>query len=630
MTSAEAVPARSLVRSRRPSTFGPIVISAAVIVALYLARSILIPLAFALVLTFVLTPVVGRLERLRVPRVLAVCFTILVSMAAVGGVGYVLTNQLIDVANELPRYRLNIRNRIAALHTPGKSSIGKAAETVKEIGKELSKIDPATPDPNAARDQSKRRLPSVPTAPLPVQVIPPEENAVESLLRVITPFLLPLAMTGLVIVLTVFMLIKREDLRNRLIHLVGLGALNVMTQAIDDATQRISRYLLLQFLVNAGFGFLFGLGLYAIGLPYAALCGAVAAILRIIPYVGTLIAAILPFLLSLALFDTWLPPVLVVVLYGTLEILTANFVEPWLYGVHTGISSIAILVSAIFWTILWGPAGLILSTPLTVCVVVLGRYVPELSFLHVLLGDEPVLAAEAHLYQRLLAMDQQEARDVVDVFLKEHTLVELYDSVLIPALAMAEQDRHKGELDPTREEFLFLSVNEIIAELSSYTPKENEISAQQPVAPTKVFCFAASDAADAITNSMLLQLLEQQGYTAFSFPAGVTPPMTELAPDDVLCVSALPPFAFANARNLCGQLRARFPKGKLIVGIWGFTGDVAQALQRFERTKPDSLVTSLAQVIERVTGVPASGQQTAITPQVSDSGIEHEQDQLVS
>jgi len=613
-------------RSSNPSTFGPIVISAAVVIALYLARSIFIPLAFALVLAFVLTPVVGRMERMHVPRVLAVCLTILVSMAAIGGTGWVLGNQLIDVANQLPHYRQNIRNRIEALHIPVKGSIGKAAETVKEIGKELSKIDAATPDPNVARDQSRRKTSNTAGAPLPVQVIPPDENNVESLVRMVTPFLLPLAMTGLVIVLTVFMLIKREDLRNRLIHLVGLGQLNVMTEALDDATKRISRYLLLQFLVNAAFGALFGLGLYAIGLPYAALWGAVAAILRIVPYVGTLIAAFLPFLLSLALFDTWLPPVLVVALYGTLEIVTANFVEPWLYGVHTGISSLAILVSAIFWTILWGPAGLILSTPLTVCVVVLGRYVPDLSFLHVLLGDEPVLAAEAHLYQRLLAMDQQEAREVVDLFLKEHTLAELYDSVLIPALAMAEQDRHKGALDPLREEFLFLSVNEIVAELSSYTPKENEIAAQPPPAPARVFCFAASDQADEITNSMLMQLLEQRGFTAFSFPAGTSAPIAELAPDDVICVSALPPFAFANARSLCGRLRAQFPKSKLIVGIWGFTGDVAQALQRFDRSKPDALVSSLAQVIERL--MPAHKPE-AIAPQALDAEVAHEQDQLV-
>ena len=213
---------------------------------------------------------------------------------------------------------------------------------------------------------------------------------------------------------------------------------------------------------------LFGFGLYWIGVPYAALWGVVAGILRIVPYVGTLVAATLPLALSLAVFDGWLRPLLVFLLVAGLELIIANFVEPWLYGAHVGISSLALLVTAVFWAVLWGPAGLILSTPLTVCVVVLGRYVPQLSFLHILLGDEPVLAAEAQIYQRLLAMDQLEAQTIVDQFLKGRPLVELYDSVLIPALSMAEQDRHKGAIDAAREEFLFLSINEMIAEFSEY------------------------------------------------------------------------------------------------------------------------------------------------------------------
>ncbi len=220
-----------------------------------------------------------------------------------------------------------------------------------------------------------------------------------------------------------------------------------MTQALDDASSRVSRYLLMQFLVNAGFGTLFGFGLYLIGVPNPALWGVVAGILRIVPYVGTLVAATLPIALSLAVFDGWLRPLLVFLLVAGLELIVANFVEPWLYGAHVGISSLALLVAAVFWTVLWGPAGLILSTPLTVCVVVLGRYVPHLSFLHILLGDEPVLAAEAQIYQRLLAMDQLEAHTIVGQFLKGRPLVELYDAVLIPALSMAEQDRHKGAID---------------------------------------------------------------------------------------------------------------------------------------------------------------------------------------
>jgi len=315
----------------------------------------------------------------------------------------------------------------------------------------------------------------------------------------------------MVVIFTVFMLIKREDLRNRLLRLAGLGQLNLMTQALDDAAGRVSRYLLMQFLVNAGFGVLFGFGLYLIGVPNPALWGAVAGILRIVPYVGTLAAATLPIALSLAVFDGWFKPLLVFLLVAGLELIIANFIEPWLYGTQVGISSLALLVTAVFWTVLWGPAGLILSTPLTVCVVVLGRYVPQLSFLHILLGDEPVLAPEAKIYQRLLAMDHLEAHAIVGEFLKGRPLVELYDSVLIPALSMAEQDRHKGAIDAVREDFLFLTVNEMIAEFSEYQPADSSSeAAPAPIAnaaeaKSRILCLPAHDRADEITAAMLAQ-----------------------------------------------------------------------------------------------------------------------------
>ena len=236
-----------------------------------------------------------------------------------------------------------------------------------------------------------------------MRVIEEPASELESVRDLVKPFLAPLGEFGIVLVFSVFLLIKQNDLRNRLFRLAGLDQLNVMTQALDDATRRVSRYLLMQLLVNACFGVLCGIGLYLIGIPYAALWGSVAGMLRIVPYVGAVVSALLPFTLSLAVFDNWTPPLLVFLLFAALELVTGNFVEPWLYGMHTGISSLALLLATVFWTALWGPAGLILSTPLTVCVVVLGRYVPQFSFLHVILGDEAALAAEASFYQRLLA-----------------------------------------------------------------------------------------------------------------------------------------------------------------------------------------------------------------------------------
>jgi hypothetical protein len=435
-------------------------------------------------------------------------------------------------------------------------------------------------------------------------------------LRHLQPVLRPLALTGLVLIFTVFMLIKRFDLRHRLFRLAGLGQINLMTQALDDAAQRVSRYLLMQILVNAAFGVLFGFGLYLIGVPTPALWGVVAGLLRIVPYVGTMIAATLPIALSLAAFTSWVPPLLVFLLFAGLEMIIANFVEPWLYGANTGISSLALLVSAIFWTILWGASGLILSTPLTVCVVVLGRYVPQLSFLHTLLGDEVALGPEAQIYQRLLAMDQPEAHAIVDRCLKEKSLVEVYDSVLIPALSLAEQDRHKGAIDTAREEFLFLSINEMITELSEYQPAPHPAPAEDAAAPSgpaeqtgaRVLCLPANDRADEVTAAMLAQLLEQAGHAALCLPVAHASLLEMLAllqtkPDDVICISSLPPYAFSSARAMCKLVRERFPKPKLVVGVWGFSGDTEKAKARFERTQPDRLLTSMAQAIEQIQGL---------------------------
>jgi predicted PurR-regulated permease PerM len=585
-----------------------------IIAVLYFAREVLVPLAFALTLTFVLTPVVKVLEKLRMGRFLSVVLALVMTLAVFGWVGWIIGNQLVDVANQLPRYKQNIHAKIEALKSRGKGPLSRAAQSVKDIGKELSR--PQTPAAPAVRSvQNRKERNASEPAPAPVQIVPSPSNELTDLRDLVTPFLRPLALAGIVLIFAVFMLLKREDLRNRLLRLVGLSQLNVMTQALDDAAQRVSRYLLMQFLVNAGFGALFGTGLYFIGVPSPALWGVLAAILRIVPYVGTLFAAALPVVLSLAVFDGWQQPVLVFALFAFLEIITGNFLEPWLYGAHTGISSLALLVTTAFWTFLWGPAGLILSTPLTVCVVVLGRYFPPLSFLHILLGDEPALEAEAQLYQRLLAMDQQDGRAVIESLLKEgKTLVEVYDSVLIPALSLAEQDRHKGTIDATREEFLFLSISEMVAEFSESPPPRNaapeengaEDQRSRDGSEGRVLCIPSHDRADEIVAAMLSQVLDHEGCVAVSFPLGASPleMIALLAPEenDIIFVSALPPYAFSPARTLCKQIRRTFPKTKLLVGVWGYQGDMDKAVARFERARPDQLITSLAQALEEIMG----------------------------
>lgn len=593
-----------MIRPNRPSGSSSTQTAAiviAVVTVLYLAREILIPLAFAITLTLILTPAVSWLRKLRLGRAPSVFLAMVISVASAGAISWVIFDQLLAVLNELPRYQQNIHNKIEAIRTPSNGALGRAAESVKELGKELT----TQPVPPAARPSRSQRGAVHDTqgqnvSPLPVQIVTGPANEFQYYRDLTRPFLAPLAELGIILIFTVFLLIEQSDLRNRLLRLAGLNQLNVVTQALDDATHRVSKYLALQLLVNTCFGTLCGVGLYLIGVPYAALWGALAAIVRIVPYVGALVAGLLPLILALAVFDGWMPPVLVFLLFATLELITGNFVEPWLYGVHTGISALALLLTTVFWAVLWGPAGLILSTPLTVCVVVLGRYVPQLSFLHILLGDEPVLAAEAQVYQRLLAMDDQEARAVVDHYLVDHSLSQLYDSVFVPALTLAEQDRHKGALDASREEFLFLSVKEMLAEFSTEYVKPEEDSLRDRTG--RILCLPANDEADEITAAMLGQLLEQAGSAAISFSldASLLNTVGLVNPDenDVFCISSLPPFAFARARILSRELRSRYPRTKIVVGVWGFAGDKERALQRFQTPHPEKLVTSLSDAVQ--------------------------------
>jgi predicted PurR-regulated permease PerM len=559
----------------------------AALAILYLAREVFIPFAFALALSLILSPLATWLQRIHIGRVPSVVMVMVSIVALAGVVSWMVANELIDVVDHLPSYSENIHNKIQRLQAPATGALGRVEKNVAAISKELA--GKQTPPP----DRGRRAAASTPENPLPVEVVTPEPSPLAALRNLTMPFLAPIGMFGFVLILTVFILVKREDLRNRLLRLVGVSQLHATTQALDDATQRISRYLVLQFLVNGMMGLALALGLQAIGVPYAALWGVIAAILRLVPYLGILSAAILPFTLSLAVFDGWLHPALVFLLFFVLEIIVGNFVEPWLYGAHTGISSLGLLVSTIFWTILWGYPGLILSTPLTVCVVVLGRYVPQLNFLHIALGDEDALSTEVHLYQRLLAMDHAEALAVVEQFLKDRPLLDLYEQVVVPALILAEQERHRGTLEQTREEFIFLCLHEIIAELSVDPPKADH--------PGRIFVIPAKDQADEVSGALFAQLLEREGFAVISLPVGSSDELALLEPsaDDVICVSALPPFAFSAAARLCAQLRNLYPQPKIMAGIWGFPAGRESMLERLEKSSRMIVATSFTQALEQ-------------------------------
>ena len=414
-----------------------VVATVVVVATLYFARVVFIPLALALLVSLLLTPVISLLERIKIPRIIAILLVIIAVTGAVVITGWIIARQVASLTGQLPTYKKTLEEKIHGLALGHSKGMSNVSETFRELGREVAATIPGSRSPSDA-GQTRGAPGTTPSHPLSVEVVPPD-NPVGSLQSVVGP----LATIGLVALFTIFMLFGREDLRNRFIHLVGGGRLNVMTQALDEATRRINRYLFLQLLVNSGYGIVIGTGLYFIGVPNAFLWGFGATILRFLPYIGPPLSAIVPIGLSLAVFPGWHNALLTAGLFVILELVVANLIEPFLYGAHIGISALAILVAAVFWTLIWGFPGLILSTPLTVCLVVLGRYVPSFGSLNVILGDEPVLSPEAQYYQRLLAADSGEARQILVEYLKNQTLDELYASVVIPALGLAEQDRHR-------------------------------------------------------------------------------------------------------------------------------------------------------------------------------------------
>jgi predicted PurR-regulated permease PerM len=594
----------SRARSTEFSRVGPLLVLAVTVLILYFARDLLIPFAFALTLAFLLAPAVTRLEVRRVPRVIAVALTGIIAFTLICGVGYVVARQLLNVARNLPAYRLSIQQKIASVHSPAEQSLQKAFTAIDDISGDLAI--------GASNSVIAANKPSV--QPQPVRIVDQDRTQLQSTTELLLRFLRPVGTFGVVIVFTIYLLMKREDLRHRILLLAGMGRISVMTQALQEAATRISQYLLFQVAVNAAYGTLWGCGLFLIGVPNATLWGVLAGILRIVPYVGTTTSLVLPLVLSVAIFSSWVPTLLILGLFLTLELSATNFVEPWLFSSRTGISSLALLAMAIFWALLWGWPGLILSTPLTVCIVVMGRYVPQMSFLHTLLGTDAELSAEALFYERLLAMDQREAHAVANRFLESKSLVELYDSVLIPALALVEQDRHQGTLDDARCNFFFLSIGELVAELTDYHPQGSagEIPSVVPIAQQNDFavvCISASDEADELTTQMLVQVMERASHQTLLLSAnsvsGEILDSLGYEPNTVIFISALPPFAFSQARAICQRVRSHLPNNRIIIGLWSPTEDPDQTteltIERFGPGKPTVVVNTLAQALQQVT-----------------------------
>lgn len=562
--------------------------SAVIIAALYMAKSLLVPLTLAVLLSFLLMPVCERLERWRLGRIPAVLVTAILGFTMLAIVTWIAAVQVTHLAPKIPEYQNNIQTKLSSVNEYAATALRKITKTASEVGNAPLISEEAAEPKGTTEFPFSVRVISSPASPLQVF-----GSMFGSLLEA-------LGTIGIVIVLVVFFLIRREDLRDRFIHLVGKGHVTVTTQMLEDANTRVSRYLSMLFLVNATFGISVGMGLYLIGVPSAALWGILATALRFIPYIGPWIAAAMPIALSLA-STGWVTPILTVGLFVVLELFINNVMEPWLYGKHTGVSAVAILVAAVFWLWLWGPVGLLLATPLTVCLLVVGKHVPQLSFLDVLLGNEPVFEPKKRIYQRLVAGDQEGADELFEDLLELSPLVEVYDTVLIPALALAETHWQRGELNDGKRKFIIESLKEMVQDRIE---RQQEMQLQEgpegaqaagedsrlvdAINLTKVCILSlpARTEANEIAAKMLAQVLEAsdclvQAVSITSLAAEMIE-LVERRKADVVCVSATPPAATMHARYLCKHIRRRFPQVKVVVGLWDVQGDLSRATERID------------------------------------------------
>ena len=573
-----------------------------VVGALYLGSEILIPLALALLLSFMLAPIVTRLRRLGLGRIPSVLIVVVLVFTALLGVGSIVGTQIVDLATNLPRYEWNLRSKIRDLSIaiPSGGVVEQTSEMLRDLSQELEEA--TTPEKEA---ESEAEVP--PPEPIPVQVQRPAPTPMQTLREIGGPLVAPIATAGLVVVFVIFMLLQREDLRDRIIRLVGASDVARTTEAMNDAAKRISRYLLMQLVINLLYGIPVGVGLYFIGVPNPILWGLLATLLRFIPYVGPVIAALFPIALSFAVAPGWSIPLMTIALFVFLELFSNNVLEPWLYGSSTGLSPVAVLVAAVFWTTLWGPAGLLLSTPLTVCLVVLGRHVPQLAFFDVLLGDEPALAPEVKFYQRLLAHDPEEAEEIADEYLEEGELEKLYDAVIMPALGLAEQDRLRGALDRATVNEIAEEAIGLIDDLAAEHAPELEDAESADVAPERpaVLCIGARNGLDEAAAAMLAQLLARRGFPAATMPhdvlSGKNIARLREKEVDMVCLCYVNPAATQHAHRVVRRLRQHFGSGlQIMVGLCTPGAGSEERRDLLEATGADYVATSLWQAIRHL------------------------------
>ena len=537
-------------------------VAALIIAALYFGREIFVPFALAVLLSFVLAPFVMRLRSWRIPRTISVLVVVFIGFSIIFSLGGLMVSQATRLAAKLPGYQQTLSEKIESLRglMGGSGTLEQASTVLKELKTELQHRDAA----GRPADSELTRQPSDKPTPIPVEVRQPDPGALSTFGAIIQPLISPLTTTGIVVIFVVFVLLQREDLRNRLVRLAGSADIQRTTAALDDAGKRLSKLFLTQIAFNAVFGLAIGIGLEFIGVPSAPLWGLVAMIMRFVPYIGALISAVFPLILAAAVGSGWQMLILTAALFVVLELLAGQVLEPLIFGHSSGLSPVAIILSASFWTWLWGPVGLVLATPLTICLVVLGRHVDRLKFLDVMLGDRPPLTPPQLAYQRMLAGDPVEAVEQAHEYLNDASLENYYDAILLKGLRLAEADRQLGHLDEDRLNRVVSTVEELVAELEAHhdvaatelgspdlssspgaaialaqTSSRHALIQEQPTSLLSVVCIPGAGRLDEATALVLAQLLRNRGIQAIAEKA------------DALSMSKLLSLELANTALVC-------------------------------------------------------------------------------
>lgn len=602
-----------------------------VIFALRYAKEVLIPIALGVLFAFLLAPLVSRLERFKLKRVPAVLIVVLLAFTIVGSIGFIVARQLGDLETHLPQYTETLEKGIERMRGHG-GMLSRLTQTAARLNKDMAASQPTTqaaaPAPTPGDPAPQERIQKV-------EIVLTTPPAIDLLYPTFGPVLSLLATAFIVIVLCIFMLIGREDLRDRVLRLFSQDHLNITTQAMDDAATRVSRYLLMQALMNSAYGIVVATGLFFIHVPNPLLWGLLAALLRFLPYVGPWLGAAIPVLLAFMTLGST-RGFITMGMYATLELIVSSFVEPWLYGSRTGVSSVAILAAAAFWSWIWGGVGLLLSTPLTVLMVVLGKHISQLEFLHILLGDEPVFDPPTRYYQRLLASDQEEANELVEEFTRTLPLDQVYETVMIPALGLAHRDRLRGHVDAERSEQIRTTMREQVEEFGDNPPTAPELpppSPEKAASPSttkgdktpisatfipdlprstkisgaekvRILCLPARDEADEIAGMMFAQVLAGIGFTAEAVSVNaLASEMIELVRSknaNLVVISALPPSAVLHARYLCKRLHQNFPEIKIVIGLWTSKADLKKAMGRISCDSSTPVVSLFSEAIREI------------------------------